>query len=190
MITTETILSLFLGIGLASASGFRVFLPLFTLSLASYFNFLDLNDSWQWIGGIPALITLGIAMIAEIFAYYIPFVDNVLDTIAIPLAAIAGTVTMASTMVNVSPMTTWVMAIIAGGGTATAMQGMTSVTRVASSVKTGGIGNPILSTAETGAAITLSTFAIFLPVVAFILVVLVLLLSYWVFKKFRKKLNK
>lgn len=186
MISTETILSIFLGIGLASAAGFRIFLPLFALSLASYFQVWELNESWQWIGGIPALITLGIAMIAEIFAYYIPFVDNALDTIATPLAAIAGTVTIASTVVDVSPMMTWVLAIIAGGGTATAMQGMTTMTRLASSVKTGGLGNPVVSTAETGTALTLSSLAIFLPIVAVVIVILLFVLIYWIYRKFKK----
>lgn len=183
---TETILSIFLGIGLASAAGFRVFLPLFALSLASYSQVLELNESWEWIGGIPALITLGIAMVAEIFAYYIPFVDNALDTIAAPLAAIAGTITIASTVVDVSPMMTWVLAIIAGGGTATAMQGMTTMTRLASSVKTGGLGNPVVSTAETGTAFTLSSLAIFLPILAVVIVILLFVLIYWIYRKFRK----
>jgi hypothetical protein len=182
----ETVLSIFLGIGLASAAGFRVFLPLFALSLSSYFQIWELNESWQWIGGIPALITFGIAMFAEIFAYYIPFIDNALDAIATPLAAIAGIVTIASTVVDVSPMMTWVLAIIAGGGTATAMQGMTTMTRLASSVKTGGIGNPVVSTAETGTAITLSSLAIFLPIIAVVVVILIFILIYWMYKKFRK----
>ena len=186
MITTETILSLFLGIGLAASAGFRVFLPLFVLSLASHFNFIPLNESWAWVGGIPAMISLGIAMIAEIFGYYIPFVDNLLDTIATPLAAMAGTAAMASTLVHIDPMMTWGLAIIAGGGTATAMQGMTTMTRLASSVKTAGLGNPVVSTAETGTAITLSTFAIFLPIVAIIIVVILFLLIYWLYKKIRK----
>ncbi len=186
MITTDTILSLFLGIGLAASAGFRVFLPLFALSLASHFNFIPLNESWAWVGGIPAMISLGIAMIAEIFGYYIPFIDNLLDTIATPLAAIAGTAAMASTLVHLDPMMTWGLAIIAGGGTATAMQGMTTMTRLASSVNTAGLGNPVVSTAETGTAITLSAFAIFLPIVAIIIVVILFLLIYWVYKKFRK----
>ena len=186
MITTETILSIFLGIGLASASGFRVFLPLFALSLASYFGIWELNENWLWIGSIPALITLGIATVSEIFGYYIPFIDNLLDTIATPLAAIAGTVVMASTLVDISPMMTWILALIAGGGTASAMQGMTTVTRLASSVKTAGIGNPVVSTAETGTAIGMSALSIFLPVVAIVVVVILFLLIYWVYRRFRK----
>lgn len=185
--TTETILSIFLGIGLASASGFRVFLPLFALSLASYFGIWELNENWLWIGSIPALITLGIATVSEIFGYYIPFIDNLLDTIATPLAAIAGTVVMASTLVDISPMMTWTLALIAGGGTASAMQGMTTVTRLASSVKTAGIGNPVVSTAETGTAIGMSALSIFLPVVAIVVVVVLFLLIYWVYRRFKRK---
>ena len=182
----QTILSIFLGIGLAASAGFRVFLPLFVLSLAAHFNVIPLNESWLWVGSFPALITLGIAMIVEIFAYYIPFVDNLLDTIATPLAAIAGTAAMASTMVDLDPMLTWGLAIIAGGGTATAMQGMTSVTRLASSVKTGGLGNPIVSTAETGTAITLSTLSIFVPIIALIIVIFIFVIVFWLYRKFRK----
>jgi hypothetical protein len=182
----ETILSICLGIGLASASGFRVFLPVFALSLASYFNVIPLNESWAWIGGFPALISFGAAMIFEIFGYYIPFIDNLLDTIATPLAAIAGFVVMSSTMVDISPTMTTILAIIAGSGSATAFQGLTTTTRLASSVKTAGLGNPVVSTAETGTAITLSSLAIFLPIVAVILVVIIFGVIYWIFKKFKK----
>ncbi len=184
--TTQLLLSLFLGIGLASASGFRVFLPVFALSLASYFNVVSLNDNWIWIGGLPALKSFGAAMIFEIFGYYIPFIDNLLDTIATPLAAVAGFVVMASTLVDFSPTITTILAIIAGGGTASAMQGMTTMTRLASSVKTAGIGNPVVSTAETGTAITLSSLAIFFPILAIVLVVIIFGVIYWIFKKIKK----
>ncbi len=181
----ETILSICLGIGLASASGFRVFLPMFALSIASYFNIIPLNESWAWIGGLPALISFGAAMIFEIFGYYIPFVDNLLDTVATPLAAIAGFVIVASTLVDISPTMTTILAIIAGSGSASAMQGLTTTTRLASSVKTAGIGNPVLSTAETGTAIALSSFAIFLPIVAVVIVVIIFGLIYWMYKKIK-----
>lgn len=184
--TFETILSVCLGIGLASASGFRVFLPVFVLSLASYFNVIPLNENWAWIGGMPALISFGVAMLVEILAYYIPFVDNLLDTIATPLAAVAGFVVMASTLVDVSPTITTILAIIAGSGTAFATQALTTTTRLASSVKTAGLGNPIVSTAETGTAITLSSLAIFLPIVAVILVVIIFGVIYWIYKKIKK----
>ena len=186
MITTETVLSIFLGIGLASASGCRVFLPMFAMSLASYFKVFELNESFQFIAGLPAIITLGIATITEIFAYYLPFIDNLLDTIATPLAAIAGTVVMASTIVHLPTEMTLILALIAGGGTASAMQGMTSVTRLASSVKTAGIANPIVATAETGTAAVLSSLSIFAPIIALIFVIVLITIVYFLYKKIRK----
>ncbi|UOB17021.1 DUF4126 domain-containing protein [Abyssalbus ytuae] len=183
--TTETIISVFLGIGLAASVGFRVFLPLFALSLASYFDIWSLNENWEWIGTLPALITLGLAMIIEIFAYYIPFIDNLLDTIAVPLAAIAGTAVVVSTAADLNPLITWSLAIIAGGGTASAIKGAASATRLTSSATTAGTGNPIVSTAETGTSILMSTASIFAPVLAIILAIIILVMIIWVYKKIR-----
>ncbi|WP_417445049.1 DUF4126 domain-containing protein [Joostella sp.] len=187
--TSETIISIFLGIGLAASAGFRVFLPLFVLSLAAYFNVLDLSESWQWVGSLTALLTLGVAMLLEIFAYYIPFVDNILDTIAVPLAAIAGTAVMLSTVADLSPIVTWSMAIIAGGGTASLVKGASAGTRLTSSTTTAGLGNPIVSTVETGSAMFLSFVSVFFPILAIVLVIIILLVIYWFYKKLRGTSN-
>ena len=172
--TSETILSIFLGIGLAASTGFRVFLPLFALSLAAYFGAWDLNGNWIWIGSLAALITLGVATLAEIFAYFIPWVDNALDSIAIPLAGIAGTAVMVSTVANLDPVVTWSLAIIAGGGTAAAIKGTNATGRITSSTVTGGLGNPLISTVETGTAVVVSAASIFAPILAAVLVIIIL----------------
>jgi len=183
--TTETILSIFLGIGLAASVGFRVFVPLFALSLAAHFNLWELNDSWQWIGSLTAVVTLGVATIVEIFAYYIPLVDNLLDTVAVPLAAIAGTAVMVSTVADLSPVITWALAIIAGAGTATAVAGTSSATRLASTTTTASVANPVISTLETGTAIVMSIISLFLPVLAILLVIIILFIIYRLYKKFK-----
>ncbi|WP_158976372.1 DUF4126 domain-containing protein [Cellulophaga sp. L1A9] len=185
--TTETILSIFLGIGLAASVGFRVFLPLFALSLASYFNLWELNDSWQWIGSLAAVIALGVATVVEIFAYFIPWVDNILDSVAVPLAAIAGTAVMVSTVANLDPVVTWSLAIIAGGGTATAIKGASATTRLASTSTTGGLANPIVSSVETSTAIVVTTASIFFPIVAGVLVVIILAVIFWIYRKIRPR---
>ncbi|MBR9915010.1 MAG: DUF4126 domain-containing protein [Algicola sp.] len=184
--TPETLISIFLGIGLSASVGFRVFVPLFALSLAAYFNVWELNESWQWIGSMTAVITLGVATLVEIFAYYIPFVDNILDTIAIPLAAIAGTAVMVSTVADLSPVITWALAIIAGGGTAAAVAGSSGATRLASSATTGGVGNPVVSTVETGSSVIMSILSIFIPYLAFFVVVLLLFIIYKFYKKIKR----
>ena len=184
---STNIFSILLGIGLAASVGFRIFVPLFALSIASYYNVIPLNDNWEWIGTIPALVTLGIATVVEIIAYLIPWLDNLLDTIAIPLAAVAGTAVMLSTAADLEPIVTWSLAIIAGGGTATAIKTSTSTTRLASTATTGGVANPIVSTVETGSSIVLSILAFVAPVLAIIIVILVLWLMFKVFKWFKPK---
>jgi len=188
--TIETILSIFLGIGLSASVGFRVFLPLFALSLATYFGKWDLNESWLWLGSATAVITFGIATLVEIIAYYIPVIDNLLDTIAIPLATIAGTAVMVSTVADLSPVVTWALAIIAGGGTAAAVKSSASATRLGSTVSTAGIGNPVVTTVETGTSIIMSIVSIFLPLLAVVLVVFIFYILYRFYKKLKPNKTK
>ncbi len=182
---TETVISIFLGIGLAASVGFRVFLPLFALSLAAYFDYWELNETWQWIGSLAAVITLGVATLVEIATYYIPFVDNLLDSIAIPLATVAGTAVMVSTVADLSPVVTWTLAIIAGGGTAATIKTASGATRLTSSVSTAGLGNPLVTTIETGSSIVMTLMSLFLPFVGFVMAIVILIVFYILYKKFK-----
>jgi len=179
----ETILSICLGIGLAASVGFRVFLPLLAVSLAGHYGIIPLNGDWQWVGSNAALIVLSAATIMEILAYYIPWFDNLLDTIAIPLAAIAGTAVMVSTVANLDPVMTWALAIIAGGGTAATVKSTMGASRLTSSATTGGLANPLVATAETGTATILSVLSIFLPFLAIIFLIVLFFGLRKVYKK-------
>ena len=114
--TFTTLISIALGIGLAASTGFRVFLPLFALSLSAYFGMWPLNESWQWLASPVAITILGVATLAEAVGYLVPYFDHLLDTLAVPLAGLAGTAVVASTAADLSPAVTWALAIIAGGG--------------------------------------------------------------------------
>ena len=178
------ILSLFIGIGLATATGFRVFLPLFFVSLASYFQWIPLQESWMWLGSLSALLILGAAMLFEVLAYYIPFVDNLMDSIAIPLSAIAGTLLFTSQFVESNEVLRWGLGVIAGGGTAATISSALSGFRLASSSSTAGFGNSIVSTVENTGATVMSILAVFVPVLAIILSVILL----YLFIRFGRKL--
>lgn len=186
-ITIEMLLSICLGVGLAASAGFRVFIPLFILSLASFFGFIPLSESWQWVASTPALIILGVASVVESISYLVPFVDNALDSLAIPLAGIAGTLVMASTLTDLSPALTWALAIVAGGGAATTIQGATTATRAVSSATTAGVANPVISVAETGTAIGLSVLSIFAPILAIIAAGLLIIGIVWFAVKAKRK---
>jgi hypothetical protein len=166
----DILLSILIGISLSAAAGFRIFVPLLVLSIASQTGHVTLSPGFEWIGTNPALIAFAVAAFVEVLAYYIPWLDNLLDTIAIPIAVVAGTVITASLVVDLSPFLKWMLSIIAGGGTAGLVHTTTGITRLASTSTTGGIGNPIISTVELGGATLISILAIVIPVAAFIIV--------------------
>ena len=168
-------ISAFIGIGLAAATGFRVFLPMFAVSLASYMGWIPMNESFQWLSGLPTLITTGIATIVEILAYYIPFVDHLLDTMSIPLATVAGSVMFASQFAEIGTFPQWALALIAGGGTAAAISSGFAGTRAASTAATGGLGNSVVATTETAGAGIMSILALAAPIIAFIVAIILII---------------
>lgn len=185
--TFDVILGICLGVGLAASTGFRVFVPLFAMSLAAYFGVLPLGENWQWLGSMTALVILGVASAVESVSYLVPVVDNLLDTIAVPLAGVAGTIVMASSLTDLSPAITWALAIVAGGGAATAVKTTSAATRAVSTATTAGTANPVIGLAETGTAIGLSALSIFAPVVAAIVAVLGLVLFIWLMMRLKNR---
>ena len=167
----DTAISIALGIGLAAAVGFRVFLPLLVASIAAYTGHLHLNDNFAWLGTPAAMTMLGVAAVVEVLAYYIPAVDNVLDAATTPLAIVAGAVISAAVIVDLPPLIKWTTAIIAGGGVAAITQGVTTLLRAKSTAFTAGLGNPVVSTLEMFASIIISLLALLAPLAAIALVV-------------------
>ena len=183
------LLSAFIGIGLAAASGFRVFLPMFAVSLASHMGWIPMGDNFEWLSGLPTLITTGVATMIEILAYYIPVVDNFLDTITIPLATVAGSVLFASQFMELGTFPQWALALIAGGGTAATIASGFAGTRAASTATTGGIGNNVVATTETAGAGLMSVLAIFLPVIGFIAAIALLVVVIFFGRKIWRKMK-
>jgi hypothetical protein len=162
----ETVMSICVGIGLSAACGFRVFVPLLVMSIASLSGHLTLAHGFEWIGSYPALISFSVATCIEIAGYYIPWVDHLLDTMATPAAIVAGTLVTASMVAHMSPFLKWTLAAIAGGGAAGLIQGTTVLTRGASTLTTGGFANPMFATIELGGALFTSVLAIVAPLLA------------------------
>ena len=169
----ETVLSICVGIGLSAACGFRVFVPLLVMSIASVSGHLTLAHGFEWIGTYPAMISFAVATCVEIAGYYIPWLDHLLDTIATPAAIVAGTVVTASAVGDMSPFLRWTLGVIAGGGAAGLVQGGTVLTRAASGATTGGLANPLVATAELVGATITSIMAVVAPVLALLLLMTV-----------------
>lgn len=174
----EIILALGLGITLSAASGFRLFVPPLILSLAMLHGDLELAPGFGWIGTYPTAIALGIATIVEILAYYIPVVDNFLDTIEIPTAVTIGTLLTAATLKDVNSLfLLWGLAAIVGGGTAGIIAAFTALTRLAFTGMTAGMGNFLVATTEALSSGVLSILALTILPIAVALVIGLLILA-------------
>src|SRR5688500_8405943 len=169
----QEILSVCMGIGLAAACGFRIFIPPLVMSIAAVSGNLTLSPSFAWIGTYPALITFAAATVLEITAYYVPWLDNLLDSIATPAAMVAGTIVTASMVSGMSPWMQWSLAIIAGGGVAGLVQGTTVLTRATSTATTGGLANPIFATVEWGLSVGTAVASFIAPILVIIALAIV-----------------
>lgn len=164
-------MSLMLGVGLSAASGFRVFVPFLGISIASFAGHLTLAPGFEWMGSWPALLAFATATILEIAIYFVPWIDNITDAFATPLAIVAGTILTASQMGEMSHLLQWSLAIIAGGSVCGAVQVGTVAIRAVSTGTTGGFGNFLVATLELIAAVVVTVLAVVLPVVGIIAMV-------------------
>ena len=176
---SETLLGIAVGIGLSAACGFRVFVPLLLMNLAVLTGHLHLSPGFEWIGSGYATVAFGTATLVEILAYYIPWLDHILDLIASPAAIIAGTIATASMVMDISPFLRWTLAIIAGGGAAALVQGVTVTLRTKSSVLTAGAGNVLVSTVELVGSMITALLAIIVPILCLILLAILCMVVIW-----------
>jgi hypothetical protein len=169
----EALVSVAVGVALAAACGFRVFVPLLALSVAAYSGHLRLQAGFEWMGSGAALLAFAIATALEIAAYKLPWLDNALDTLATPAALVAGMVAAASVVGDLPPLVRWAIVLVGGGGAAGVVQGATVLARLKSTALTGGLGNPILALAELAFAVITSALALLAPLLAILVVTVI-----------------
>ena len=167
----DNLLGIPIGIGLAAACGFRVFVPLLIASAAAWSGNLPLSSGFAWLGTMPAMVALGVATVLEIGAYYVPWLDHLLDIVATPAAVAAGMVASASVLTDLPPLVKWGTALILGGGTAGIVQGATVLTRLKSTAVTAGLANPLVATVELLGSIATSLLAIVIPGIVLLAVI-------------------
>jgi hypothetical protein len=175
----ETLIGLLIGIGLSAACGFRVFIPLLGMSIAAISGYITPSQGFEWIGTWPALIAFATATALEIGAYYVPFIDHLMDVLITPTAIAAGIILTASMLSDISPFIKWSLAIIAGGGVSAVVQGGTMAFRAASTLTSGGMANFLVASGELFGSALLTVFAILIPVLCFFIVLLICCLMIW-----------
>jgi hypothetical protein len=175
----EPLLGIPVGLALSTAAGLRVFVPLLLTGLAGRFGYLPLTPGMSWIASDTALLAFATATLLEIGGYYVPWLDNLLDTLATPAAITAGVVATAAVTPELSPLLRWTLAIVAGGGVAGIVQAATALLRVKASAFTAGMGNPVLATGELLGSLALSVLALIVPLLAAALAAAALTILAW-----------
>ena len=175
MDVAQILLSLSLGLGLAAACGFRVFIPPLMMGVGSRLDLYKLEGSFVWVDDTWAIAIFAVATLLEIGGYFIPWIDNLLDAVATPAAIIGGIfVTSASLEGELDPSAQWTLSVIAGGSVSGVIQLGTVATRAISTGTTGGLANPIISLLEAVASILCILISLFL--VAIIPIVIIFLI--------------
>lgn len=172
--TPESLLSIAAGLALAASAGFRVFVPLLIVSVAARAGWLEIAPSFQWIATTQALTVFLTATVLEIGAYYVPFLDNLLDTVSTPAAVVAGMVASASVLVDLPPWLRYSIAIAGAGSTAGVVAASTTMLRLKSSALTAGFGNGVLATFELLGAFGVALVAVLVPIFALVVVAAIL----------------
>lgn len=160
------VLPALLGLGLASATGLRTFLPLLMLALAAKFELFGIRliDQMDWLVSWPAVATLATATVAEFAGDKIPAIDHVLNAIGYITRPVAGAVAAGSVFWAVDPTAAAIAGIIVGAPAALAFNAAQTGVRVGSTTTTGGLGNPIVSLIEDVLAVVTVIVAFLAPV--------------------------
>lgn len=182
----DLILHLAIGIGLSAAAGFRILIPFLAMGIAANTGHLTLAPDMAWMGSQAAISAFAVAAALEVLVYFIPVVDNAMDVIEVPAAAIAGTILTASIAGDMSPFLRWSLAAIAGGTIAGGTSALTSVTRLVSTAAAGPVGNVAVSSTELASSAVLSILAIALPALAMLVLGVLMGLAYRQWRRRRR----
>jgi len=183
------VLPVLLGLGLASATGLRTFLPLLMLAVAARFGLfgVTLNEHLGWLGSIPAIAALGVAAVLEFAGDKIPVVDHALNVVGAVTRPIAGAIAAASVFAGLDPTTAAVAGIIVGAPTAFAFNAFQGGTRLTSTATTGGLGNPLLSLIEDVLSLGMVLVAFLAPVIVPLVLIGLAVLVFRLAKRLRER---
>ena len=171
------------GAGLSAAAGLNAYIPFILVALIARFtDVINLPHQYAWIESNWAIGIAAVLLLSEVVLDKVAIVDHVNDAVGTFVRPATGGLIFAastaaedfeqgSTFMQDNPWVGVLLGIITAGIVHTGK----AVTRPVVNTTTGGLGTPVVSAAEDGAALTLSLVAIFLPV----LVIFVLLFLLW-----------
>lgn len=168
------------GLGLSAAAGLNAYVPLLLVGLVDRFSdAFTLPEPYGWIASGPALAVIAVLLAAELVLDKIPLIDHLNDLVqTVVRPTVGGVVFAASTAAGQLDTSAWLRrnqwaGFLAGLLLAGLVHAVKATVRPVVNVSTFGAGAPVVSAAEDAASLGLSLAALFAPLLA--LVVLLLL---------------
>lgn len=160
----DIIAALMSGLGLSASAGLNAYIPLLLMALAAKFfpSLITLSPQFNFITEPWFIGVVAVLLMIEVFADKVPVVDHVNDLIGTVVRPAAGALLFAASTGTVTSLDPKVAAV-AGLLIAGAAHGAKATARPIVTATTGGIGNPVVSTAEDVTAFFTSLVAILAP---------------------------
>lgn len=186
----DVISGLLSAFGLSTAAGLNAYIPLLVVGLlARYTDLIALGRPFDMLENPIVLLVIAVLALLDFIGDKIPAVDHVLHAIGLVVAPIAGAIVALaanSDANSISPLLVAICGVLLAGSTQVAR----ASARPLATATTAGVANPVLSFLEDGVSAVLSVLAVFLPVLAFLLVILFAFLMILLFRRaFRRKVQ-
>ncbi|MEO6835671.1 MAG: DUF4126 domain-containing protein [Candidatus Tumulicola sp.] len=154
-----------LAYALTTTAGVRALLSLTAVAVAAHFHLLHPPEAFAWLGSTAAMWTLGAFAVVEILADKVPLLDHVMHVAQIALKPAAGAILVGGS-IHAQSHDAIVTLMILGALNALGVHAAVASLRGASTIATGGIANPAVSTAEDAGSIGSLILAFIAPFAA------------------------
>jgi hypothetical protein len=183
------VLPALLGLGLASATGLRTFLPMLMLAVAAKFELFGIRliDQMDWLASWPAISALAIATVAEFAGDKVPAIDHALNAVGYVTRPVAGAIAAGSVFWAVDPTAAAIAGVIVGAPAALAFNAAQTGARVTSTATTGGLGNPVVSFIEDALAFVTVILAFLAPIVVPVVLIVLAILVFRLARRIRER---
>lgn len=173
MDAAAAITQLFAGLGLSSAAGLNAYIPLLAIGILGRMGFVHLEGPYALLSTWAALGILGTLAAIDFVADKVPAIDHAVHALGAVVNPVAGAIVFGSqthAIGHIPPAVAMAAGLVVAGG----FHATRAAMRPVSTVATGGVANPFISLAEDGMAALLSFLAIFVPILAFVLFLVLL----------------
>lgn len=186
----EAIAGIGTAFGLSGSAGLNAYIPLLIVALAGRFPtsdpLINLNAPYDLLSSWWAIGLLVILLAIEMLVDKIPAVDTVNDGIQTFVRPVAGAILFAGSTNAIGDMSP-ILAILAGVLVAGSVHATKGIVRPVVTASTAGTGNWAVSLSEDIIATGMSFLALFLPLLAGIVVIILAIVTILIIRRIRRR---